>query len=59
MRKNSCKKILIVEDSRVSTQITADILSRYGYCVEMVCTGEEAIEKVKKENDIDSDSYGY
>ena len=39
------KKILIVEDSRLNSQITADILSKYGYKTEMVRTGVEAVEK--------------
>lgn len=41
------KKILIVEDSRLNAQITADILSKYGYKTEMVRTGEEAVEKAR------------
>ncbi|WP_307188797.1 response regulator [Caldicellulosiruptor owensensis] len=48
-----CKKILIVEDSRLSAQITAEILDKYAYCVEIVTTGEEAIERLKSRNDID------
>ncbi len=43
------KKILIVEDSRLNAQITAGILSKYGYEVETVRTGEEAVEKVKSD----------
>jgi diguanylate cyclase (GGDEF)-like protein/PAS domain S-box-containing protein len=39
------KKILIVEDSRLNAQITADILSKYGYKTEIVRTGAEAVEK--------------
>ncbi|NPV26080.1 MAG: PAS domain S-box protein [Firmicutes bacterium] len=38
-------KILIVEDSRLNAQITADILRKYGYAVEITCTGKEAVEK--------------
>lgn len=49
----SCKKILIVEDSRLSAQITAEILGKYGYCAEIVTTGEEAVERLKSRNDID------
>ncbi|ADQ07799.1 response regulator receiver protein [Caldicellulosiruptor hydrothermalis 108] len=49
----SCKKILIVEDSRLSAQITAEILGKYGYCAEIVTTGEDAIERLKSRNDID------
>ncbi|HHW01585.1 MAG TPA: PAS domain S-box protein [Thermoanaerobacterales bacterium] len=47
MNGATCKKILIVEDSRLNAQITADILSKYGYKTEMVRTGEEAIEKAR------------
>ncbi|NYE56728.1 PAS domain S-box protein [Carboxydothermus ferrireducens] len=41
------KKILIVEDSRLNAQITADILNKYGYETEIVRQGEEAVEKAK------------
>jgi len=47
MNKAEPKKILIVEDSRLNAQITADILNKYGYEVEIVRTGEKAVEKVK------------
>lgn len=47
MNGATCKKILIVEDSRLNAQITADILSKYGYKTEMVRTGEEAVEKAR------------
>ncbi|KXG76738.1 putative diguanylate cyclase YdaM [Fervidicola ferrireducens] len=47
------KKILIVEDSRLNARITADILIKYGYDVETVRTGEEAVEKVKSEQNLD------
>ncbi|EGD51998.1 putative PAS/PAC sensor protein [Thermoanaerobacter ethanolicus JW 200] len=40
------KEILIVEDSKLNAQITADILNKYGYKTEIVTSGEEAIEKV-------------
>ncbi|WP_042835472.1 GGDEF domain-containing response regulator [Thermoanaerobacter ethanolicus] len=39
------KKVLIVEDSRLNAQITADILTRHGYETEIVTSGEEAVEK--------------
>jgi diguanylate cyclase (GGDEF)-like protein/PAS domain S-box-containing protein len=45
MNEVTRKKILIVEDSRLNAQITADILSKYGYKTEIVRTGEEAVEK--------------
>lgn len=35
------KKILIVEDSRLNAQISADVLSKYGYIAEIVRTGEK------------------
>jgi diguanylate cyclase (GGDEF)-like protein/PAS domain S-box-containing protein len=47
MNGATCKKILIVEDSRLNAQITSDILSKYGYKTEMVRTGEEAVEKAR------------
>ena len=47
------KKILIVEDSRLNAQITADILSKYGYKTEIVRTGEEALERAKSEQSPD------
>ncbi|MGB9813897.1 MAG: PAS domain S-box protein [Thermovenabulum sp.] len=47
------KKILIVEDSRLNAQITAGILSKYGYETEIVRTGEEAVEKVKSDQSPD------
>ncbi len=47
------KKILIVEDSRLNTQITADILNKYGYKTEMVRTGEEAVEKARSSQGTD------
>lgn len=40
------KEILIVEDSKLNAQVTADILRRYGYKTEIVFSGEKAIEKV-------------
>ncbi|HBT20562.1 MAG TPA: diguanylate cyclase [Peptococcaceae bacterium] len=43
------KKILIVEDSSLNAQITADIFSKYGYEAEIVRTGEEAVEKTKSD----------
>ncbi|MDK2877573.1 MAG: hypothetical protein PWR06_289 [Thermoanaerobacteraceae bacterium] len=43
----TCKKILIVEDSRLNAQITSDILSKYGYKTEIVRKGEEAVEKAR------------
>lgn len=39
------KKVLIVEDSKLNAQITADILAKYGYETEIVTSGEEAVEK--------------
>ena len=53
MNDDMPKKILIVEDSRLNAQITADILSKYGYEVETVRTGEEAVEKVKSDQSPD------
>ncbi|SHF00539.1 PAS domain S-box-containing protein/diguanylate cyclase (GGDEF) domain-containing protein [Caldanaerobius fijiensis DSM 17918] len=47
------RRILIVEDSRLNAQITADILKKYGYQAEIVRTGEEAVEKVKSEQNPD------
>jgi diguanylate cyclase (GGDEF)-like protein/PAS domain S-box-containing protein len=41
------KKILIVEDSILNAQITADILNKYGYKTEIARTGEEAAEKAR------------
>lgn len=41
------KKILIVEDSILNAQITADILIKYGYKTEIARTGEDAVEKVR------------
>lgn len=41
------KKILIVEDSILNAQITADILNKYGYETEIARTGEEAVEKAR------------
>lgn len=46
MDESSLKKILIVEDSKLNAQITADILTRHGYKTEIVTSGREAIEKV-------------
>jgi diguanylate cyclase (GGDEF)-like protein/PAS domain S-box-containing protein len=40
------RKVLIVEDSKLNAQITADILDKYGYETEIVTSGEEAVEKV-------------
>ena len=39
------RKVLIVEDSKLNAQITADILAKYGYETEIVTSGEEAVEK--------------
>lgn len=39
------KEVLIVEDSKLNAQITADTLNKYGYKTEIVLTGEKAIEK--------------
>ncbi len=39
------KEVLIVEDSKLNAQITADILNKYGYKTEIVLSGEKAIEK--------------
>lgn len=39
------KKILIVEDSRLTSKIVEELLSENGYETEIVITGEEAIEK--------------
>jgi len=47
------KKILIVEDSKLNAQITADILSKYGYKTEIVLTGEKAVEKVRSDQSTD------
>lgn len=47
------KKILIVEDSKLNAQITADILSKYGYKTEIVLTGEKAVEKVCSDQSTD------
>ncbi|MCF6097149.1 response regulator [Thermovorax subterraneus] len=47
------KKILIVEDSRLNAQITADVLSKYGYIAEIVRTGEEAVERAKSDQSPD------
>lgn len=41
------RKILIVEDSRLNAQITADILNKNGYKTDMARTGEEAVEKAR------------
>ncbi|MDI3481640.1 MAG: hypothetical protein PWQ97_1295 [Tepidanaerobacteraceae bacterium] len=48
MNPYSGKKILIVEDSRLNAQITADILSKNGYRTDTARTGEEAVEKVRR-----------
>lgn len=41
------KKILIVEDSILNAQITADILNKYGYKTEIARSGEDAVEKAR------------
>ncbi|WP_028992009.1 GGDEF domain-containing response regulator [Thermoanaerobacter thermocopriae] len=46
------KKILVVEDSKLNAQITADILDKYGYKAEIVTSGEEAVEKAT--NDLEN-----
>lgn len=40
------KEILIVEDSKLNAQITADILNKYGYKTEIITSGEETVKKV-------------
>ncbi|MCR4429724.1 MAG: PAS domain S-box protein [Tepidanaerobacteraceae bacterium] len=47
MNPYSDKKILIVEDSRLNAQITADILVKNGYKSDAARTGEEALEKIR------------
>ncbi|SHE90812.1 PAS domain S-box-containing protein/diguanylate cyclase (GGDEF) domain-containing protein [Thermoanaerobacter uzonensis DSM 18761] len=47
-------KILIVEDSKLNAQVTADILNKYGYETEIVTSGEEAVEKVLNNSKIPS-----
>jgi len=46
------EQILIVDDEATQREIAQQILSMHGYSVETVCSGEEAIEYVKK-NTID------
>jgi len=41
------KKVLIVEDSILNAQITADILNKYGYRTEIARTGEDAVGKAR------------
>ncbi|WP_127837324.1 PAS domain S-box protein, partial [Clostridium prolinivorans] len=40
------KKILLVEDSRLTAMVLAELLHKNGYDVENVATGEEAVEKI-------------
>jgi diguanylate cyclase (GGDEF)-like protein/PAS domain S-box-containing protein len=47
------KKVLIVEDSKFNAQITADILSKYGYKTEIASTGEEFVEKINDNQSYD------
>jgi len=39
------KKILVVEDSRLTSQVITDILNEYGYAVEATAAGEKAVQK--------------
>ncbi|MGI9860018.1 diguanylate cyclase [Moorella naiadis] len=41
------KRILIVEDSQLGAQMTADILKKHGFVTEIVMTGEEALDKFR------------
>nr|HPO49259.1 PAS domain S-box protein [Spirochaetota bacterium] len=50
MNSNSKKNILIVEDDKVSSLLIKDLLEKSGYIVTSVYSGEEAIEKVVKED---------
>lgn len=53
MNEIAPKKILIVEDSKLNAQITADILSKYGYEYEIVHKGEEAVERARNDQNLD------
>lgn len=46
MNASPSKNILIVEDSLLNGQITADMLQAFGYETTIVRTGEEALEKI-------------
>ncbi|TCS82525.1 diguanylate cyclase [Tepidibacillus fermentans] len=49
MRKNireKKKKILLVEDSRLTALVVAEYLNKNGYETEIVTTGEEAVQKI-------------
>jgi len=39
------KRILVVEDSRLTSHIITDILNEYGYAVEAAAAGEKAVQK--------------
>ncbi|MEA4972444.1 MAG: diguanylate cyclase [Candidatus Metalachnospira sp.] len=47
------KNILLVEDSRLSSEIISDSLIKNGYNVEIVTTGEAAVEKACSSSQID------
>ncbi|MDQ7824167.1 MAG: histidine kinase dimerization/phosphoacceptor domain -containing protein [Candidatus Eremiobacteraeota bacterium] len=53
MKDNRCKKILIVEDEKVTARVEADILERNNYEVTTVCSGEDALEAIKTDPSID------
>ncbi|SHM36753.1 PAS domain S-box-containing protein/diguanylate cyclase (GGDEF) domain-containing protein [Caldanaerovirga acetigignens] len=48
--ENSLGKILLVEDSRLSAKITEDILKKYGFELDTVRSGEDALERIKRGN---------
>lgn len=50
MEVNSLGKILLVEDSRLSAKITEDILKKYGFELDTVRSGEDALERIKRGN---------
>jgi twitching motility two-component system response regulator PilH len=43
------KTILVVDDSATERHVLSELLSRHGYQVISACTGEEGIEKARKE----------
>ena len=49
----SKKQILMVDDSHLTSAIMSEFLISKGYAVEVVVTGEEAVECIRSTNNID------
>ena len=53
MNSSENKRILVVDDSRLSSQMISDALRKHGYTVKTAHSGEEAVEHVLNGSPLD------